>query len=64
MVKNGHKYVTLLPISYDGYDSVSKTWENYLTREHLFGSEGHLFEMEGNLFDRAGQLFDRQGHLF
>ena len=48
MVKKGHKYnVTLL-----GRVSVSKTWEIYLTRGHLFDSEGHLFEMEEILFDR------------
>ena len=38
--------------------------KNYLTRRHLFDSEGHLFEMVGHLFDREGHLFDRKGHLF
>ena len=40
-----------------GHDSVSKTWEIYLAR-------GHLFEMEVHLFDREGHLFNRKGHLF
>ena len=40
-----------------GYDSVSKTWEIYLTTGHLFDSEGHLFEMEGHLFDREGHIY-------
>ena len=48
----------------EGHDSVSKTWEIYLTMGHLFYSEGYLFEMEGHLFDREGHLFDSKGHLF
>ena len=46
------------------HDSVSNTWEIYLTRGHLFHNEGHLFEMEGHLFDREGLIFYRKGHLF
>ena len=34
-----------------GHDYVSKTWEMYLTRGHLFDSEGHLFDSEGHLFE-------------
>ena len=50
--------MTLLQINAPkGHDSVSKTWEIYLTRGHLFDSEGHIFEMEGHLFDRKGHLF-------
>ena len=65
MVKKGYKYVTLLQIDIArGHDSVSKTWENYLARVHLFDSEGHLFEIKGHLFDREGHLFDRKGHSF
>ena len=48
----------------EGHDSVSKTWEIYLTRGHLFDSEGHFLEIKGHLFDREGHLFDRKGHLF
>ena len=47
-----------------GHDSVSKTWEIYLTRGHLFDSEGHLFDSKGHLFEMVGHLFDREGHLF
>ena len=37
MVKKRHKYVTLLQINVPrGHGSVSKTWEIYLTRGHLF----------------------------
>ena len=66
MVKEVHKCVTLLQINVPRVrNSVSKTWEIYLTRGHLFDSEGHLFEMEGHFFDREeDHLFDRKGHLF
>ena len=42
------------------HDSVSKTWETYLTRVTVV----HLLEVEGHLFEPEGHLFDRKGHLF
>ena len=47
-----------------GHDSVSITWEIYLTKGNLFDIEGYLFEVEGHLFDREGHLFDRKRHSF
>ena len=47
-----------------GHDSVSKTWDVFLTRGHLFDKEGHLIEMQGHLFDRERHLFDRKGPLY
>ena len=65
MVKKGTQICDPFANKYpQGHDSVSKTWEIYLTRGHLFDSEGRLFVMEVHLFDREGHLFDRQGHLF
>ena len=46
------------------HDSVSKTWDIYLTRGHFFDCEGHLFGMEGHLFDKEGHLFEGKGRLF
>ena len=48
----------------EGHDSLSKSWELYLARGHLFDSEGHLFEMEGHLFDREGIFLTGRGIYF